>query len=138
MHYSLSEALSLFDRGETDAGVCALIQLQKSVHQCALDGGDWSSAVLLLTHEDPLSRSQFGGSQTELQEVLAYRKALQDLKKGAKDLGRAAPGSEALNVEDDVGDSAAAAPSRPAGGGKYTAKQWRAWKKKSGGADAAE
>lgn len=134
-HYSISEALAAFYQGLTGEGCCHLVQLQKAIHQAALDGGDWSSATLLLMHQDPLSRSRWGGGEDEMHQVCGYRKALADLQKSTRDLGRTSAGTE-LAADNEQGDDAKGA-ARRGGNAKYTAKQWRQWRKQQGATPTA-
>ena len=47
-----------------------LVQMLKTLHQCAIDGGDWSNALLLWPAEDPIGAEDFGGEEAELRQVI--------------------------------------------------------------------
>ncbi len=54
--------------------------LLQSLHQVALDGGDWGSAALMLPTPDPLARQVFGGDEMMLSEIYSYKKAVRELQ----------------------------------------------------------
>ena len=80
-HYLVSEALELATSGHHDQYNMFLVQLLKSLHQSAIDGGDWSNAGLLLPVEDPLAGDDFGGDPEELLVCHGYRSAVSELRK---------------------------------------------------------
>jgi hypothetical protein len=80
MHFAVSEALQEWVNGRhhhVGASLCLILQ---SLHQCALDGGSWQSAQLMLPGPDYLGRPEFGGDFVSMTGIAAYRKALKDLK----------------------------------------------------------
>ena len=81
LHYVLSETLQIAVSGNAELTAAFIVQLLKSLHQCAEDGGDWSTASLMLPVEDPLTQDSFGGSPEELMMCHAYKSAMADLKK---------------------------------------------------------
>ena len=60
------------------------VQASKAVLQASLDGGSWESASLLWPFPDPLGGPEFGGQESEMQAVLAYRRALTELRSKSK------------------------------------------------------
>ena len=81
LHYVLSETLQIAVSGNAELTAAFIVQVLKSLHQCAEDGGDWGTASLMLPVEDPLTQDSFGGSPEELMMCHAYKSAMSDLKK---------------------------------------------------------
>ncbi len=52
----------------------------KSLHQTAIDQGDWSLSWHLSTLRDPFQRTRFGGSERELEAIASYTRAIDDLE----------------------------------------------------------
>ncbi len=66
-----------------------VVLLMDSLHQVALDGGDWHNGALILVRPDPMSRPEFGASHETLTHIAARRRALAELRKkqtGANDV----------------------------------------------------
>ena len=80
----LAEALQAFFEGHTAMGIATLVQLLKALHQVAIDGENWDSALHMLPYQDPLASDEFGGEEEELETIAAYRKAVKELKIGVK------------------------------------------------------
>ena len=80
VHYYIGYTLELLANGQSKQAEATLVQLAKACHQCALDGGSWNNASLLLPIEDPLQRQAFGGSELELSWVNAYKAGLATLQ----------------------------------------------------------
>ena len=53
----------------------------QTLHQVALDGGEWTNGQLLLPMADPMSRPEFGAGEQAMVDIARYRRALRDLKK---------------------------------------------------------
>jgi len=93
-HHLLSDVLQLLDAQENEAAMGLTVQALKALHQVALDGGAWETALLLLPDDDPLSKPAFGGEERELEAAYTYKKSLQELR--AKQTSRwVAPGEDA-------------------------------------------
>ena len=52
------------------------VQLLQSMRQTVPDSGSWESSTLLLPKVGPLDWPRFGGTQSELETVAAYRDSL--------------------------------------------------------------
>ena len=78
-HWHLSHALAFSLRGRKHQAEAYMVQLLKSLHQVALDGGSWEVASLLLPARDPCQREQWGASERELEAVASYRKAMKEI-----------------------------------------------------------
>ena len=80
VHYMTSELLAALLQKRVAEATALVCQLQKVLLQLVLDGGDWSSAMLLWPSHDPLGSEDFGGSVTEMAAVHKYKKAVAELK----------------------------------------------------------
>jgi hypothetical protein len=76
----VSHALALLLRGKVLEGEAYLVQVLRALHQSALDDGEWESAGLLLPKADPIKKPVFGGTQSELEVIAAYKEALRKLE----------------------------------------------------------
>ena len=76
----MSEALQHSVEGRPEHAAALLSLGLQSVHQAALDSGDWTSAWMILPCADPLARPTFGGSEQQMADIAQYRKALRELK----------------------------------------------------------
>ena len=84
IHHNLSEVLEVSLSGESKVTSAMLIQLQKCIHQAALDDGSWDKAELYLESENPLGQVQFPGEAGETEGIHAYTKALRELRRASK------------------------------------------------------
>ena len=76
----------------------------KSLHQVALDKGEWQIGGLLLLQPDPLALAEFGGEEREMEDVYRYRRSLRELKSRHQALQRGDGGeadAEGGNIDDD-------------------------------------
>ena len=85
----LSEILELLLKEKWEQASLQVVLCLKSVHQTALDGGDWSVSWLLTQLPDPINRVKFGGSPEELGHVTAYLKAMSELERNTEKLRNA-------------------------------------------------
>ena len=75
-----------------------IVQLQKCLHQVAIDGGSWEKGSLYLESDDPLSREGFAGEPEEVEGIHAWRTAMRHLRKpGPKN-------NESSESSEDAGD----------------------------------
>ena len=81
VHFHVSHILDRLLHDRPDQAAAYAAQLCRAVHQVVLDGGGWDSASLLLPKTDPLQKTLFGGSQTEMEIVANYRDTLKKLEK---------------------------------------------------------
>lgn len=88
-HYMLSEILELLLKEKWERASLQVVLCLKSIHQTALDGGDWSVSWLLTQLPDPINRMKFGGSPEELGHVTAYLKAMSELERHSEKLRNA-------------------------------------------------
>ncbi|CAK8988385.1 unnamed protein product [Durusdinium trenchii] len=95
IHYMLSEILELMLAERWDRAALQTVLCLKSVHQAALDGGDWQVAWLLCHLPDPVQKVRFGGTVDELGQVTSYLKGIADLEKSADRLRQASWNSSA-------------------------------------------
>ena len=101
VHYHLSEAFQLGIDAEHLHVLAMITQMLKSLHQCALDDGDWGSAALIIPTENPSGRPEFGGDEHELEQIVSYRKSMRELKLSLS--GKTVPGNvKAGELEPDV------------------------------------
>ena len=100
-HHLMSDILQRLEPEETDQAIGLTVQGFKALHQVALDGGGWDTALLLLPDEDPLARPAFGGEEAELEAAFRYKKSLREL--------RAQQGHRGSGSMDDGGEDAAGA-----------------------------
>ena len=70
---------------QPDVAAAQVVQNLKAKIQCALQGGEWTSAWLLTGLADPLHRKDFAGAKEEMSVVSGYLDALQKLQKRMKD-----------------------------------------------------
>ena len=88
MLHLLCETLELLDPEAAtyapEEGTALVAQSIKALIQVGLDGGDWTSASLLLPCPNPSGRTEFGGEESEMAAVHKYRKALKELKASGK------------------------------------------------------
>ena len=80
VHYGLSKMLSLAEMKQRDLLAATIVQMLKSVHQVALDGGGWQNAVLLRPWQDPLSKELWAGEDQEMATAARYSRAIRDLQ----------------------------------------------------------
>ena len=93
----------------------------KSVHQTALDNGDWSVSWMLTPLNDPISKAKFGGSMEELSQVTSYLRSMAELEKNTEKLRSASNWGGASGSTDQV----------EGGGKKDTKKKGKGKGKKS-------
>ena len=79
VHYALSKLLALGEAKEFDLMTGSLVQLLKAVHQTALDGGNWSNAILLIPWPDPLARDLWAGEDDEMAMAAKFSRSVKDL-----------------------------------------------------------
>ena len=80
VHFHLPHILATSLRGDHNQAGAYMVQLLRALHQVALDGGTWNTGSLLLPKTDPLYKNQCGGTEEELEAIVAYREAMQKLK----------------------------------------------------------
>jgi len=80
VHYSISYALDLLDGKRSTEAAATLVQLQKALHQTAIDDGSWHIAAHFLPFEDPLGREVFGGDEDEMEVAAAWNRGMRDLQ----------------------------------------------------------
>eukprot|EP00435_Cladocopium_sp_Y103_P016971 s147_g4.t1 len=90
-HYLMSETLELMLKEKWERAALQLVLNLKSLHQTALDGGDWSVGWLLCHLPDPFAKQRFGGDAEELQHVTAYLKSMSDLQRNTEKLRDSMP-----------------------------------------------
>ena len=81
LHHALSAILETQLKGKTMEATLQITQVLRSIHQCALDQGNWQTAWLLTGMQDPLEKPRFGGEAQSLEAIAAYIKAMDDLEK---------------------------------------------------------
>ncbi len=81
LHHALSTILETQLKGRTMEATLQITQVLRSIHQCALDQGNWQTAWLLTGMQDPLEKPRFGGEAQSLEVIAAYVKAMSDLEK---------------------------------------------------------
>lgn len=81
LHHALSTILETQLKGKTMEATLQITQVLRSIHQCALDQGNWQTAWLLTGMQDPLEKPRFGGEAQSLEVIAAYIKAMDDLEK---------------------------------------------------------
>ena len=109
IHFYLSECLEAHMNNQPAKSAALIVQLQTVLVQMALDQGGWDNASLLWPGTNPFQTEEFGGSPDEMARILAYRKAISDLKLKTRN----------PLAKDDSGDEAedsGAAPKRSGGG----------------------
>ena len=84
---------------QPDVAAAQVVQNLKAKIQCALQGGEWTSAWLLTGLADPLHRKDFAGAKEEMSVVSGYLDALQKLQKRMKD-------TKGNHVDEDEGPAA--------------------------------
>ena len=94
IHHNLSEILEVSLAGESKITCAMLIQLQKCIHQAALDGGSWDKAELFLESENPLGQVQFPGEACETEGIHSYAKALRELRHSSRKLSDSSSSSD--------------------------------------------
>ena len=80
MHAVLTELFILQDGGATGEAQAFTAQALKCIHQTALDEGDWRLGWRLLGIKDPLERSKFAGSETDMEVLYTHMKTLNELE----------------------------------------------------------
>lgn len=80
-HYHLSHILAISLRGDHKQAEAYIVQLCRCLHQVALDSGTWATGALLLPKPDPLFKQTTGGTEEELEAIIAYQEAMKRLKK---------------------------------------------------------
>ena len=102
-HYLLSEILELMLAEKWERAALQVVLSLKSIHQTALDNGDWQVGWMLSQLPDPLSKPKFGGSAEELGHVTAYLKSMAELEKNTEKLRSSMPwtsqGSEGADAD---------------------------------------
>ena len=83
VHFHLSHVVALSLRGLHSQAEAYNIQPLRALHQVALDGGAWTTASLLLPKQDPLYKQTCGGTEEELEAIVAYTEAMKKLKTAA-------------------------------------------------------
>ena len=81
VHWHLSHILSLSLKGKKREAEAYSTQLLRGLRQVVLDGGSWDTASLLLPARDPCAREVFGATERELEAVVAYQRAMKDIRK---------------------------------------------------------
>lgn len=94
IHHNLSEVLEVSLAGESKITSAMLIQLQKCIHQAALDEGAWDKAELYLESENPLGPVQFPGEACETEGIHSYTKAVRELRRYSRKTSGSSSGSE--------------------------------------------
>jgi hypothetical protein len=79
-HFMMCEIFTLMDSGRSMEAQALVCQCMKSLHQTAIDQGDWSLSWHLSTLRDPFQRTRFGGSERELEAIASYTRAIDDLE----------------------------------------------------------
>jgi hypothetical protein len=80
-HFMAAEILQAWRDGSPDRAAALTVQMLKVLHQLAVDGGSWDTAMMLWPAPDPLASDEFGGSELEMRRIHAYRKAVSELRK---------------------------------------------------------
>ncbi len=80
LHWMTSEILAKQLSGEREEATAMVCQVQKILHQGAVDQGDWATGILLWPTPDPLGTEDFGGGMDEMKQIHAYKKALSELR----------------------------------------------------------
>lgn len=74
------------EKGRTQEAEALTVQCMKASHQFALDGS-WKAAWPLTTLADPVGKVGFGGTEQEMEAVLAWIKTEEDLQKRNHKIG---------------------------------------------------
>ena len=85
-HFMFSEVLELMLKEKWERAALQVVLCLKSLHQTAVDGGDWSVGWLLCHLNDPLNKAKFGGSVEELGHVTSYLKSMAELQRNTEKL----------------------------------------------------
>ena len=80
VHFHLKHVLASSLRGNRSQAKAYIVQLCRTLHQVALDGGCWTSASLLLPKPGLLYKQTCRGTEEELKIMAANTEALQKLK----------------------------------------------------------
>jgi hypothetical protein len=83
VHWHVSHILSLSLKDKRREAQAYMVQLLRGLHQVTLDGGSWEVASLLLPNRDPCARDHFGATERELEAVVAYQKAMKEIRRPA-------------------------------------------------------
>lgn len=75
----LQEVIWLNLQGDHAHATAFACQLSKALLQVALDGGDWTNALLLIPVPDVLEEVKFAGEEQEMIEVHGFRKAIREI-----------------------------------------------------------
>ena len=78
---SVEHILAISSRGDHKQAEAYIVQLCRCLHQVALDSGMWATGALLLPKPDPLFKQTTGGTEEELEAIIAYQEAMKRLKK---------------------------------------------------------
>ena len=79
-HFAASHILELIEHRKMEEAGATAVQVLKAIHQTALDGGSWNSAVLLLPWDDPLQKDLFGGDEQEMMAAASWNRGIKDLQ----------------------------------------------------------
>lgn len=85
-HYLVGIILELLLKERYDLAALQTVLTLQSLHQCALDGGNWEVAWLLTHCENPFEKRVFGGDPQNLQSVTSYLKSMNELMKTTQNL----------------------------------------------------
>ena len=94
-HYGISQLLELIEHRQMEQAGATAVQLLKAIHQTALDGGSWNSAIHLLPWDDPLQKDLFGGDEQEMMAAAAWNRGIKDLQLQVSSFSTAAGGGGA-------------------------------------------
>ena len=122
IHYYLSEVIGCILEGQTAYGVALAVQAQKAILQTALDQGSWDASALIWPMPDPIGAVEFAASESEMQAVYAYKKALGELRVKSRQTDAGAGDLEEAGAAGSGPTTAAPKSGRkPKGGGKGAA-----------------
>lgn len=120
-YHMFAEVLELMLREKWERAALQVVLCLKSVHQTALDNGDWSVSWMLTHLSDPISKAKFGGSMEELSQVTSYLRSMAELEKN----------TEKLRSASSWGGPSGSADQPEGGGKKDTKKKGKGKGKKS-------
>ena len=87
-HYMISSILELLLKKKVEQAALLAVLCLRSLHQAALDHGDWTVAWMITHLPDVFGKKTFGGDAEDLQHVTAYLKSMQELDKNARAVRR--------------------------------------------------
>jgi len=80
-HWYISQAVGHLLHGRHEVGAAFLCQLLRALHQVSTEGGEWTTACLMLPGHDPCRRDPYGCAEDDLHVIASYREAQRRLER---------------------------------------------------------